>query len=88
MVKTILKSDTLTFSVEERLADNIPLNMAHQLVEVAQIAMKDFIAEDESTFAKMHFHFDELQELSADTTSQQLSDADAVSVVKKLLTIK
>jgi hypothetical protein len=50
--------------------------------------MKDYLAEDDGTFAKMYFHFDELQELSADTTSQQLSDADAASVVKKLLIIK
>lgn len=92
MVKSILKTNTLIFPLEEKVANEITPNKAHQLIEVAQVAMKDYMEGDEGdSFSQMYFHYSELLSLTATNLfdkEPQLSDTDAVAVVRKLLIVK
>lgn len=92
MVKSILKTNTLIFPLEEKVANEITPDKAHQLVRVAQDAMKDYMEGDEDdSFSQMYFHYSELLTLTATNLfdkEPQLSDTDAVAVVRKLLIVK
>jgi len=91
MVIHIQRTNTLTFPLEEKVANEITPDKAHQLVRVAQDAMKDYIAEGEDSFSKVYFHYDELLTQTATNLFDKetnISDTDVVSIVRQLLIVK
>ena len=84
MGKPFIKTETLKFPVEERLSNHVTDDIANQLVEVMRTAGIDFLAEHESEFAKMYFHYSELDYMTNPKQEEHLSPADKKQIVRKL----
>ena len=76
---------TLNFPLEERLGNHVTDDIANQLVEVARNAMQDFLAEHNSEFAKMYFHYSELDYMTNPKRNDALSNEDNKQIVRKIL---
>ena len=84
MVKTFIKSETLKFPLKERLSNHVTDDIANQLVDRITDAGIDFLAEHESEFAKMHFHYSELDYMTNPKQEEHLSIEDKKRIVRQL----